>query len=591
MKPLTKLLKASFLQSFFRKAQGLTGENVYFTVFSGEKLFASVGNVPQDIPENFKTSDGFVSRPLVLEGITLGHIIAGYETETVSENGFILENAVEFLGDTLNEIIKREHTTRSLGQETLEQYRETALMQRAVVSLNSSMKLRDVVDALLRECRDGAYPAQYGMVFLMEESDDEYACLGSYSSEHSEDTRPDRKVFERITKSRLFKEIMAREKGEIINDVESDIRWDNEVEFISSLLIMPLQAPRLALGALVLAGDSSVEEENRYFTAGHLKRISVLASAASVAMANAFHFEQVQKIMMSLMQSLATAIDARDQCTSGHSRRVAHFALGLARLVNRNRKVCPDVRFSEGDLQEIFYAGLLHDVGKIGVREEVLTKATRLPATHLELIGLRLALWGKMKNKAWEDIYARLEMINKAYDLSDEDIGILTMLSREVLEVGGNNITVIDSSELERLLTPRGNLTEAEWNEIKRHPMESYRILKNIPFRPYFPNILVMIRQHHERLDGSGYPEGTTGEGISPQSRILAIVDVYDALRKDRHYKKAISQEMAVRILREEAALGRLDERFVEIFTAGLDDLEADFAAESAGLTAPELMQ
>ncbi len=579
---LSRLLKRSFIRSFLEEALPLAPASSFLAVADGKKILGLAGEAATDADAGQLAGLSCAQHDLQLNGAVLGKLFAGCKVAD-PVNKAQIEKAAAFLARSLQEIMQREFLVRSLGAETLDKYREVGVMQRAVVHLNSTMKLRDVVQSLLDEVRRNAVAGQAGIVFLMDDAREQYTCLGSFGLSSGADPAA-------LARSQLFAEIIEGDKGEIINDLQNDPRWRNEAPALQSLLMIPLRAPRLALGALVLA--NTVDAEGAAFQAVHLKRHATLAGVAGTAMANAFHFEQVQLILMALMQAMATAIDARDRCTAGHSQRVAQYALALAQAASEDHAFFPDVRFEENDLQEIFYAGLLHDVGKIGVREEVLTKTTRLPRTHLELIGMRLALWGELTGKPWQDLYAKFELINKAYDLADEDIEILYRYSRETLEVAGNVITILGEEERDKLLTPRGNLTEEEWLEIKRHPAESHRILRNIPFTAYFPNLLHLVVQHHERLDGSGYPYGVTANDILMQSRILAIVDVYDALRKDRHYKKALPREMALKILREEARRGKLDHGLVELFCQNVEHMEQNISVVDMDiLSSCELMQ
>jgi len=90
-------------------------------------------------------------------------------------------------------------------------------------------------------------------------------------------------------------------------------------------------------------------------------------------------------------------------------------------------------------------------------------------------------------------------------------------------------------------LIPRSNLTSKEGNEIRGHPGESHRILRQVPFPSEYRHVLAIARQHHEKFDGSGYPDNAAGWEVLPYSRILAIVDIYDALTaKDRPYKRSL---------------------------------------------------
>ncbi len=584
MRLLSKLLKPGFLRSFLADGLATMGQGGFLAIVEAGKVLASAGPVPEDVavlapplsvfplagrdrPQPVQFDHG-LALPLTLEGAHLAILLLGAPDVGDEAGRARLAGVGRFVARSLTELLQREHLRRTLGEETLEQYRVVALTQRAVISLNRSMKLQDVVASLLMECGQANFPADHGLVLFLDGRVETYSREGAVAPLEALDLR-------KLTQSRLIRDIVAGNKGEIVNDLGADPRWEDDVPRVRSLLVIPLRGSRMNLGALVLVGM----DEEHPFRAAHLKKMSTLASVAGIAMANAHHFEQTQQILVALIKAMATAIDARDRMTAGHSQRVAQYALGLARAANRDTSLCPHVSFSESDMQEIFYAGLLHDVGKIGVREEVLTKATRLPRPHLELIGLRLALWGELNGVDWKEAYGRLEMINKAYDLGPDDKSILDRFVSERLEVAGTTIPLLTGEERQRFLTPRGNLTPEEWLEIKRHPEESIRILENIPLTNYFPNMLTMILQHHERLDGSGYPYGISGDAIVVQSRIMAIVDIYDALRQDRHYKKGLSQDMALDILREEARRATLDVRLVELFCQDIDAIEQTVTA------------
>jgi|GEM_PF-514547 len=587
---LSKLLKAGFLRTYLQEALAMMPPDCYIAVAQAEtpsaKLLGACGALPPELQSGpfdlvaaATQQPDCICLPLQLDQEMAGYLLVGRSQANNSGlNG--LEAAGRFLHHSLEEIMRREQVKRSLGVEALEQYREVALMQRAVVNLNSSMQLHDVMRALIDECAAAALPADYAMIYHKDGGLERWQRL--YNSHAAADSTAlvadpfTESDFDGLTQSRLFKEIVAGSKGEIINDLDADPRWEGEIHSISTLLVVPLCGSRMALGTIALAGLDPTQP----FQAVHLKKIFTLASVAGIAMANAYHFEQVQQILLALIKAMATAIDARDRLTAGHSHRVAQLGLGLALVISEDQDLCPDVVFDKTEQLEIFYAGLLHDIGKIGVREEVLTKATRLPRAHLELIGLRLALWGELNELPWQDIYSHFENINKAYDLNKEDEAFIHQFTNESLHAAGRTMTILTPEEGQRLLTPRGNLTPDEWLEIRRHPEESFRILQNIPFATYFPNMLTMILQHHERLDGSGYPNAIAAQEIIHQSRIMAIVDVYDALRQDRHYKKALSHERAMHILKLEANDNHLDPRFVELFARHIDRIEHTLTTE-----------
>ena len=112
------------------------------------------------------------------------------------------------------------------------------------------------------------------------------------------------------------------------------------------------------------------------------------------------------------------------------------------------------------------------------------------------------------------------------------------------------------------LLKP-GKLTPDEWMIMREHPLIGERICKPLKSLKL---VLPIIRHHHEKLDGSGYPDGLKGEKIPITARILQVVDIYDALTTKRPYKPAFPQEQVFQIMRGEAAKGWWDPRILETF-------------------------
>lgn len=591
MPTLDKLLKPTFLRPYLERAlnpESLFGPGAVVLVTCPDKhaatartrlLAASGGGAECSSAKRLATvleRPDILRQPLRLSGEQLGELLfAPPQAGSACDPAPVLT----LLAASLEEIMARELTVRSLGAEVLEGYRERALVQRAVTDCNSSMHPDDVAAALLAQCREGRTAADLGCVLLCREGGDglKATCiLGAFGP-----TDVLKGELAALPETELYQDIMARGRAEIVNRVESDPRFAKTSSEFENLLLTPLTAPGGPPGMLVLATTSP----ERPFSSAHLKHARTLAAVAAVSLANAAQFERVEAMVIALIEAMSTAVDARDRTTAGHSRRVAALSLALARAAAKH---APEhYTYSATDERELFYAGLLHDIGKIGVREEVLNKATRLPRIHLELIGLKLALWsngGRAKTEApqgmpfacWRETLSRLESINTAYEVSDEDAEFLRTFTSVSLSVAETVFSVLSDEECEKFLTPRGNLTAEEWREIRRHPVESQRILSAIPFNEFFPHLPTIVLQHHERLDGSGYPYGLEDAEILEQSRIMAIVDIYDALRGERQYKQALSRKAAISILLEEARLGKLDARLTRIFVEHLDEIERE---------------
>ncbi|HEU0029252.1 MAG TPA: HD domain-containing phosphohydrolase [Kofleriaceae bacterium] len=331
--------------------------------------------------------------------------------------------------------------------------------------------------------------------------------------------------------------------------------------------------------------------------------VSTLASQAGIALENVLLYEEVKTLFDGFVKAAVTAIESRDPTTSGHSERVANLTVRLAEAVNfAESGHYREVRFSRDDLTQIRYASLLHDFGKVGVREHILVKAKKLYEHERELILQRFQLIKRgykieglerkvryLSEASRDEMAEQLAQIDK--DLSArvgeiDDIIRFILQANEpsVLEQGGfERIAEIagmtfldDTGEIGPFLSPseasslqirRGSLTEQERLEINSHVVHSFNFLCQIPWGRTLRDVPRIAGAHHEKLDGTGYPDGLRGDAIPIPSRMMAITDIYDALTaKDRPYKKAMPAEKALDILASDVKRGQLDADLFEVF-------------------------
>ncbi|MFN3477588.1 MAG: HD domain-containing phosphohydrolase, partial [Candidatus Methylomirabilales bacterium] len=327
------------------------------------------------------------------------------------------------------------------------------------------------------------------------------------------------------------------------------------------------------------------------------------AGQAAVAVENATLYEDIERLFEGLIKATMYAIESRDPVTSGHSERVAILTVGLAEKVDRI-DVGPyaKIGFSPEEIREIRYAALLHDFGKVGVREPVLVKANKLFEADLELIRSRF----KFIKKALEAEYTHMkaaslltldreEALGHLYDLDRElkkrweelddqlrfieEVNKPTILPRggfeRILEIATNTYLDLDgqrkpyltTKEVENLSIGQGSLNTEERLEIESHVVHTFRFLQQIPWTKDLKRVPVIAYAHHEKLNGHGYPNRLAGEAIPIQARIMTIADIYDALTAcDRPYKKAIPPEEALKILSLEAEQNSIDQELLQIF-------------------------
>lgn len=338
------------------------------------------------------------------------------------------------------------------------------------------------------------------------------------------------------------------------------------------------------------------------FSDGDHKLLTFLAAQAGVAIENARLYVDIRNLFEGFIRASVTAIEARDPTTSGHSERVARLTIGLAREVHRiDKGPFHNAAFSEEDLQELNYAALLHDFGKIGVRESVLVKAKKLFPEEIENVRYRFDLMhrsleleyvqrkldhlsngGKSGDSGWlqieNELATRLQELTSSYQavLSSNEPTVLPeavsnelhrLSSLAVARPDGKSIPLLSADEVRRLSIPKGSLSEEERKEIESHVTHTYQFLRKIPWTREFRRIPEVAYAHHEKLDGSGYPRKIRGHEIPLSSKIMTVADIFDALAaRDRPYKKAVPVGKALDILKMEVKDQKLDPELVRLF-------------------------
>ncbi len=326
------------------------------------------------------------------------------------------------------------------------------------------------------------------------------------------------------------------------------------------------------------------------------------AGQASVSLQNSLFIHEIYELLESFVQASVKAIEQRDPTTAGHSYRVATYTDRLAQAINEcGRSEYANVHFGDEELREIRYAALLHDFGKVGVREEVLLKAKKLYPREFEAIYLRYYLILKdiesqyyqeklsllqqcnpiddqqletLKNKKESAIRRTDYMLKMILDASEPSIlhrGEFQKLQQctyyGVKNSDGTTIPFLKESELFNLSVTKGTLNEFERKEIESHVVNTYLFLSQISWTQDLHNIPKIAYGHHEKLDGSGYPLKLTAKSIPLSTRMMTIADMYDALTApDRPYKQSISEVRALDILQAEATKKHIDSNLLELF-------------------------
>jgi HD-GYP domain-containing protein (c-di-GMP phosphodiesterase class II) len=393
-------------------------------------------------------------------------------------------------------------------------------------------------------------------------------------------------------------------------------RFDQETGYRTrSMLTLPMKNGRSeVIGVLQLincklhpearlTSAEIVAREVRPFSDRAVRLALSLASQAAVAYENGRLYQDIEKLFEGFVQASVKAIEQRDPTTSGHSLRVSQMTVGLAEIVDHaDTGTYASIRFSPEQMKEIRYAALLHDFGKVGVREDVLVKAKKLYPMQIDLIAHRFDYLYMEQEARMEREKVRIllemdrpEALARIASLEEEyRLRRVHMESGFEAVVQANEPTVLPEGEFDRLFEiarqtyhdprgverpmltpeeirylsiPKGSLSPDERTQIESHVVHSFNFLLQIPWTKQIREIPRIVRAHHEKLNGTGYPYKLRSDEIPVQAKIMTICDIFDALSaSDRPYKKAIASDRALGILEMSVKDKELDPELYRLF-------------------------
>lgn len=410
-----------------------------------------------------------------------------------------------------------------------------------------------------------------------------------------------------------------------------DRGFDEECNYRTcSVLVLPMQDQRSEIiGVLQLinrkqGADICITPDNALavtqpYSMWEETILRSLASQAAISIERNLLQDDIENLFEGFVKASVKAIESRDPTTSGHSERVAVLTVGLAEEVSSvDMGPLRHNYFGDRQLQEIRYAALLHDFGKIGVPEKILNKRQKLYPSSLEVIRQRFAVakrtlqWEcaqqkyqylvehphahgektsacphceqvqRLENEMEENLnqldeyLSLIEQFNAPEAIATKQFEILseqvfykfTQLAKyRYRDVDGRLKSIVSEADLEQLLLPRGNLNPEERQVIESHVRQSYEFLREIPWTKDLSQVPMIAYGHHEKLDGSGYPRGIKGDAIPLQTQMMTIADIYDALTAaDRPYKQPLPVQVVIQILREEVDKNHLSDDLVQLF-------------------------
>ncbi len=355
-----------------------------------------------------------------------------------------------------------------------------------------------------------------------------------------------------------------------------------------------------------LTSDEVVEKQVIPFSRRTVEIVTALAGQAAVSIENSLLYLNIEHLFEGFVNAAVHAIEQRDPTTFGHSGRVATMTVGLAEVVDRaGDGPYRHINFTREQVKEIRYAGLLHDFGKVGVREQVLVKAKKLYPPDLTLIKSRYAFIRRSTDAEYHR--QRAEYLDRrgreGYDgfladldrrhqreIADLEQFLKTVLSanepsllpegsfehlqalaeRRYMDIEAQEQAYLTDDEVRFLTIRKGSLDEAERLEIESHVTHTYQFLIQIPWTKELQQVPLIAYGHHEKLNGAGYPRKVAAADIPIQTRMMTISDIFDALTAaDRPYKRAVPLQRAVDIMAAEVKDGMLDAELFRLFVEG----------------------
>lgn len=369
---------------------------------------------------------------------------------------------------------------------------------------------------------------------------------------------------------------------------EGTKKFDNSTGYRSkSMLVIPLiNHDDEVIGVLQLINKIKNNEIIEFDKLDE-KIIKSLASQAAMALTNSQLISSLEEFINSFVSTIAKAVDAKSPYTRDHIGKVEKIALLLAKAINDDDKTYKDINYKENDYKQIGLAAWIHDIGKISMPEHILDKATKLEKIidRIELVEQKFELLKKDKEIEFlKQIITKEEFENKIKELDknlnfikqinigsefmeDEVIEKIKEISKLTYIYKGVESPILSSDEIDNLSIKKGTLTKDEIEIIKGHAKLSLDMISGLPFPKKYKDVLNIACNHHEKLNGQGYPRGLNAKNISLEDRIMILADIFEALTASgRPYKKAMKLSEVQKILSIMVNRGELDSQLIEFF-------------------------
>ena len=290
---------------------------------------------------------------------------------------------------------------------------------------------------------------------------------------------------------------------------------------------------------------------------------------------------QIKALMNSFVEVMVTAVEEKSSYNANHTRNMVRYATRYLEWLSSHGELLDKTSGNTGPLIMSIW---LHDIGKLLIPPEIMDKPSRLGRSIVtvkhKIEIARLMLRNRMLSgeDTEEHVRSELKRLDEAEELivssdtlpflDEERIAKLNEIAGiNLLTSDGGTCPLLDHSELNEITVARGTLTDEERSIMQSHVVLTGKLLSKMEFVGEYKKVPEWASKHHELLDGSGYPDRIRAEDLPWETRLLTIVDIFDALTADdRPYKPPMPPEEAFRIIKDLADKGKLDKEIVDSF-------------------------
>lgn len=370
---------------------------------------------------------------------------------------------------------------------------------------------------------------------------------------------------------------------------EGTKRFDKNIGYKSeSMLVIPLiNHEQDVIGVLQLINKTKVLNEVVPFDEKDETIIKALARHAAMALTNTQLIESLEEFLNAFVLTIGKAIDAKSKHTIHHIGNVSKLSKLISTEIHENTTIYKDVKYTKNDFKQIELASLMHDIGKISIPESIIDKGTKLEAIvdRVEIIqskfeilkrDLEILLLKEVITK--EDYLESIDQIKDDFEfiketnigsefMDDSKIHRIKLISEYTYLLNGKKTPILNANELSNLIIKKGTLSDKEKDIMNSHAKLSLDMLTTLPFPKKYNRILDIAANHHEKLNGKGYPRGLNNKDLTLEDRIMVLADIFEALTaRDRPYKEGKKLSEVFTILSTMAKNKEIDSELLRFF-------------------------